>query len=68
METDHTTRTDTAGFAGRILAVMLGLPIWVSMLGTLPAVGALIMAGLYIGVPAVVRRAVNDPVHQAAGS
>lgn len=59
---------DRIGFGGRVVAIALGLPIYLSLLTTLPAVAATLGIALYIGVPVALRRAVLDPGYQSSGS
>lgn len=62
---DRTALADRAGFWGRVLALAIGVPIYFSLLATLPALAAVLVIGLYFGVPIAVRRAVEDPAYEA---
>ena len=66
MERNRIETTDLVGFFGRVLALILGVPIYLSLLATLPAVGAVLLVALYFGVPMAVRRAVADPMRYHA--
>ena len=60
-----TTTARRAAMWGRVIALVIGVPIYLSLLTTLPALAAGLMVGLYIAVPHAVRRAVTDPAHRA---
>ena len=68
MENGKTRQVARIAFWGRVLAFVIGVPIYLSLLTTLPAVGAVLIAVIYFGVPAAVRRAVMDPAFRAPGA
>jgi hypothetical protein len=69
MDTGITTATARrAAMWGRVVALAIGIPIYFSLLTTLPALAATLLIGLYVGVPTVVRRVTTDPAHRATAT
>lgn len=60
-----TTTARRAAMWGRVIALVIGIPIYLSLLTTLPALAAVLMVGLYTAVPHAVQSAVTDPAHRA---
>ena len=66
MEWDRHASIRRAELVGRVIAVLIALPIYLSLLSTFPAFAAVLAMALYGGVPAVARRVAIDPSHQHA--
>ncbi len=64
MDAHTTTTARRAAMWGRVIALLIAFPIYVSLLSTVPALAAALVVGLYLGVPHAVRRAVMDPAPQ----
>lgn len=65
MNTTSTTARRAAMW-GRVVALVIGLPIYFSLIPTVPALAAVLLVVLYLGVPHAVRRAVMDPAPEAS--
>lgn len=64
MDAHTTTTARRAAMWGRMIALLIAFPIYVSLLATLPALAAVLVVGLYLGIPHAVRRAIMDPAPQ----
>lgn len=61
MDATTITATRRATLWGRMVGLIIGVPIYLSLLTTLPAVAAALVVTLYFGVPLAIQRAMTAP-------